>query len=418
MEVLRERCAALDISKRDVKACVRAPDPHRTGKRRQEVRTFASMTNALLELKDWLTSERVSVVTMEATGDYWKPAYYLLEDGGFELMLVNARDAKGLPGRKTDVSDSAWLCQLTECGLLRPSLVPPEPIRRLRDLTRYRTTTVRERNREAQRLEKVLEDACVKLSAVATDILGVSGRAMLQALIDGERDPQVLADLAKQKLRLKHDALVEALTGRFNDHHAFLCAIILRRIDELSAVIDEVTARIDTELTPFADSVGHLVTVPGIDRKGAAVIIAETGGDMTRFRTAAHLASWAGVCPGSHESGGIKKPGGRRNGNKALGAALGNAAMGAARTKNTYLRERYYRLAARRGKQRAIVAIEHSLLTAIWHMLVNNLDYHELGPDHFTRREPAHVMRRITKQANALGLTVRFDPIHQTSAAT
>lgn len=206
----------------------------------------------------------------------------------------------------------------------------------------------------------------MKLSAVATDILGVSGRAMMQALIDGERDPHVLADLAKQKLRLKHDALVEALTGRFNDHHAFLCAIILRRIDELSAVIEEVTARIDTELAPFADTVQHLVTIPGIDRKGAAVIIAETGGDMTRFRTAAHLASWAGVCPGSHESGGIKKPGGLRNGNKALGAALGNAAMGAARTKNSYLRERYYRLAARRGKQRGIVAIEHSLLTAIW----------------------------------------------------
>ena len=417
MEVLRERCAALDISKRDVKACVRVPYPRRKGARAQEVRTFASMTNTLLQLREWLVSEQVSVVTMEATGDYWKPVYYLLEDAGFELMLVNARDAKGLPGRKTNVSDSAWLCQLTECGLLRPSLVPPEPIRRLRDLTRYRTTTTRERNREAQRLEKVLEDACVKLSVVATDILGVSGRAMLAALIDGERDPEVLADLAKQRLRLKHDALVQALTGRFNEHHAFLCGIILRRIDELTAVIQEVTVRIDAELAPFADAVEHLITVPGIDRKGAAVIIAETGGDMSRFRTAAHLASWAGVCPGSHESGGIRKSGTRRHGNKALGAALGNAAMGAARTKNSYLRERYYRLAARRGKQRAIVAIEHSLLTAIWHMLVNNVDYQGLGPDHFTRREPAHIMRRITKQANALGFTVRFDPLPQTAPA-
>jgi transposase len=255
----------------------------------------------------------------------------------------------------------------------------------------------------------------VKLSVVATDILGVSGRAMA-ALIDGERDPEILADLAKQKLRLKHDALVEALTGRFNENHAFLCGIILRRIDELTAVIEEVTSRIDTELAPFADAVEHLVTVPGIDRKGAAVIIAEAGGDMGRFRTAAHLASWAGVCPGSHESDGIRKSGTRRNGNRALGAALGNAAMGAARTKNSYLRERYYRLAARRGKQRAIVAIEHSLLTAIWHMLVNNVDYHELGPDHFTRREPAHVMRRITTQANALGYTIRFDPVPETAA--
>jgi len=206
--------------------------------------------------------------------------------------------------------------------------------------------------------------------------------------------------------------------GRFNDHHAFLCGIILRRIDELTAVIEEVTSRIDAELVPFDDAVEHLVTVPGIDRKGAAVIIAETGGDMSRFRTAAHLASWAGVCPGSHESGGVRKSGTRRNGNKALGAALGTAAMGAARTKNSYLRERYYRLAARRGKQRAIVAIEHSLLTAIWHMLVNNIDYHELGPDHFTRREPAHVMRRITKQANALGFTVRFEPLPETAGAS
>lgn len=258
----------------------------------------------------------------------------------------------------------------------------------------------------------------MKLSVVATDILGVSARAMMQALIEGERDPEILAELAKQKLRLKHDALVEALTGRFNDHHAFLAGVILRRIDELSAVIDEVTSRIDTELAPFADAVKHLVTVPGIDRKGAAVIIAETGGDMGRFRSAARLASWAGVFPGSHESGGVRKSGTRRSGNKALGAALGTAAMGAARTKNSYLRERYYRLAARRGKLRAIVAIEHSLLTAIWHMLKNNVDYHELGPDHFTRREPAHVMRRITKQANSLGFTVRFDPIPQTAAIT
>ena len=411
MDVLVEPCAALDISKRDVKACVRVPNPNRKGTRSQQIRTFESMTNALLQLREWLISERVTVVTMEATGDYWKPVYYLLEGAGFELKLVNARHAKGLPGRKTDVSDSAWLCQLTECGLLRSSLVPPEPIRRLRDLTRYRTNTTRERNREAQRLEKVLEDACVKLSVVATDILGVSGRAMMAALIGGEHDPEALADLAKQKLRLKHDALVEALTGRFNDHHAFLCTIILRRIDELTAIIEEVTARINTELIPFKSAVDHLVTIPGIDSKGAAVIIAETGGDIGRFPSAGHLASWAGVCPGSHESGGVRKSGTRRDGNKALGAALGNAAMGAARTKSSYLRDRYYRIAARRGKQRAIVAVEHSILTAIWHMLTNNIDYHELGPDHFTKRKPEQLMRRITKQANALGFTVRFDPI-------
>src|SRR6478735_3950224 len=266
VEVLHERCAALDISKRDVKACVRVPNPRRRGARTQQVKTFASMTKALLALRDWLLAERVSVVSMGATGDYWKPVYYLLEGAGFELMLVNARDAKGLPGRKSGVSDSIWLCQLTECGLLRASLVPPAPIRRLRDLTRYRTVTIRERSREAQRLEKVLEDACVKLSMVATDILGVSGRAMLAALIGDERDPEALAGLAKASLRNKHDALVE-LTGRFDDHHAFLCRIILRRIDELSAVVEEVTGRIDTELAPFHDAVEHLVTIPGVDAR-------------------------------------------------------------------------------------------------------------------------------------------------------
>src|SRR6478735_4047089 len=413
VEVLHERCAALDISKRDVKACVRVPNPRRRGARTQQVKTFASMTKALLALRDWLLAERVSVVSMEATGDYWKPVYYLLEGAGFELMLVNARDAKGLPGRKSDVSGSIWLCQLTECGLLRASLVPPEPIRHLRDLTRYRTVTIHERSREAQRLEKVLEAACVKLSVVATDILGVSGRAMLAALIGGERDPEALAGLAKASLRNKHGALVESLTGRFDEHHAFLCRIILRRIDELTAVVDEVTSRIDIELVPFQDAMSHLVTIPGVDRKAAAVIIAETGADMSRFPSAGHLASWAGVCPGSHESGGIRKSGKTRNGCKPLGGALGTAALSAARTKNSYLCARYRRIVAHRGKQRAIVAVEHSILTAVWHMLSNNIDYHDLGPDHFTRRDPDRVLRRITQQANTLGYTVRFDPIPQ-----
>ena len=251
----------------------------------------------------------------------------------------------------------------------------------------------------------------MKLSVVASDILGVSGRAMLAALIEGERDPEALAGLAKASLRNKHDALVESLTGRFDDHHAFLCQIILRRIDELTAVVEEVTGRIDTELAPFHDAIEHLVTIPGVDRKAAAVIIAETGADMSRFPSAGHLASWAGVCPGSHESGGIRKSGKTRDGNKPLGGALGTAALSAARTKNSYLSARYRRIVAHRGKQRAIVAVEHSILTAVWHMLINNIDYHDLGPDHFTRRDPDRVLRRITQQANTLGYTVRFDPI-------
>jgi transposase len=294
-------------------------------------------------------------------------------------------------------------------------MVPPEPIRRLRDLTRYRTATIRERSREAQRLEKVLEDACVKLSVVACDILGVSGRAMLAALIEGERNPETLAALAKASLRNKHNALVESLTGRFDEHHAFLCQMILRRIAELDAVIGEVTRRIDTELAPFHDAVAHLVTIPGVDRKAAAVIIAETGADMARFPTAGHLASWAGVCPGSHESGGIRKSGKTRQGNASLGGALGTAALSAARNKNGYLSARYQRIVAHRGKQRAIVAVEHSILTAVWHMLTNNIDYHDLGADHLTRRDPERVLRRITQQANTLGYTVRFDPIPQTA---
>lgn len=258
----------------------------------------------------------------------------------------------------------------------------------------------------------------MKISVVATDILGVSGRAMLAALIDGERDPEILAELAKARLRLKHDALIEALTGRFDEHHAFLCQIILRRIDELTAVIAEVTGRIDTELAPFHDALEHLVTIPGVDRKAAAVIIAETGADMSRFPSAGHLASWAGVCPGSHESGGIRKSGKTRQGNKALGGALGLAALSASRSKDSYLSARYRRIVSHRGKQRAIVAVEHSILTAVWFMLTNNIDYHDLGADHFTQRDPERVLRRITKQANTLGYTVRFDPFPETAASS
>ena len=253
MELLHERCAALDIGKKDLKACVRTPGPKGKRSRSQEIRTFATTTNALLQLRDWLIAERVSLVVLEATGDYWRAPFYLLEDD-LNVMLVNAAHAKGLPGRKTDVCDAAWLCQLGECGLLRASFVPPEPIRQLRDLTRYRTTLTAERSREAQRLEKELEDAGIKLSSVATDILGVSGRAMLAALIDGERDPQALAELAKARMRRKIPQLVEALIGNFGEHHAFLCRLHLQRIDQLSAAIEELSARIEQQMRPLPDS--------------------------------------------------------------------------------------------------------------------------------------------------------------------
>ncbi|MFE4626507.1 IS110 family RNA-guided transposase [Streptomyces mirabilis] len=411
MDVLHQRCAALDIGKKDLKACVRTPSPSGRRSRRQEIRTFATTTNTLLELRDWLVAEQVTLVVMEATSDYWRGAFYLLEDC-LNVILVNAAHAKGLPGRKTDVADAAWLCQLGECGLLKASFVPPEPIRHLRDLTRYRSTLAAELGREAQRLEKELEDAGIKLSTVATDILGVSGRAMLTALIDGERDALVLAQMAKARMRPKIPALVEALTGNFGEHHAFLCRLHLERIDQLKAAIAGLSARIEEEMHPFARQLELLETIPGVGRATAEIIVAETGADMDRFRTAGHLASWAGVCPGHHESAGKHKSGSRRHGNRWLGAALGTAAMAASRTRETtYLGARYHRLVPRLGKKKALVAIEHSILTAVWHMLTDGVSYQDLGGDYFTRLDPERAMRRLTRQANALGFTIRFNPI-------
>jgi transposase len=276
VELLHERCAGLDIGKKDLKACVRTPNPGGRRSRRQEIRTFATTTNALLELRDWLAAEKVTLVVLEATGDYWRGAFYLLEDC-LNVILVNAAHAKGLPGRKTDVSDAAWLCQMGECGLLRASFVPPEPIRQLRDLTRYRATLAAERTREASRLEKELEDAGIKLSSVATDILGVSGRAMLTALIEGERDVHVLAEMAKARMRPKIPQLVQALTGNFAEHHAFLCRLHLERIDQLSAAILELSVRIEDQMRPFARQLEQLATIPGVGQATAEVIIAETG---------------------------------------------------------------------------------------------------------------------------------------------
>ena len=329
----------------------------------------------------------------------WRGAFYLLEDD-LNVILVNAAHAKGLPGRKTDVCDASWLCQLGECGLLRASFVPPESIRQLRDLTRYRTTLTAERTREAQRLEKELEDAGIKLSSVATDILGVSGRAMLAALIAGEDDAVALAELAKGRMRPKIPQLVQALTGNFGAHHAFLCRLHLERIDQLSATIGELSARIEEQMRPFSHKLDQLQTIPGVARAVAEVIVAETGGDMSRFPSPGHLASWAGVCPGHHESAGKRKSGKTRHGDRWLCGALGTAAMAAARTRDTtYLGARYRRLVPRLGKKKAIVAVEHSILTAAWHMLTDDVDYHDLGGDYFARLDPERAMRRIVRQA-------------------
>jgi transposase len=409
MDVVHPRCAGLDISKNDAKVCVRVAGSGRA-RATQTVTTWGATTNRILALREHLIEQRVSCVVMEATGDYWKPFYYLLEDlEGVAVMLVNARDAKNLPGRKTDVSDAAWLAQLGAHGLLRASFVPPEPIRELRDLTRTRTAITRERSREVQRLEKLLEDAGIKLSSVATDIVGVSGRAMLEALIAGQRDPVALADLAKLRLRNKTPQLVEALHGRFREHHAFLARTHLDLIDQHTEAITKLTARIEVVIEPFRGFREVICSIPGIGTVSADVITAETGADMTRFPTAGHLASWAGVCPGHHESAGRTKSTKTRPGNPYLKAVLGTAAMNAARNKDTYLSARYRRIATRTGKAKAIVAVQHTILIAIWNMAQTGALYDDPGADYYTRIRPDRTKNRAIHQLEAMGYTVTLD---------
>ncbi|WP_007517014.1 IS110 family transposase [Pseudofrankia saprophytica] len=410
-DVVHERCAGIDISKGDVKVCVRLPGAGR--RRKSEVRTFSTMTRDLLVMRDWLLAERVTVVGMEATGSYWKPVFYLLEHD-LECWLLNARHMKSVPGRKTDVLDSEWICRLVEHGLVRPSFVPPEPIRQLRDLTRYRTEIVRERTREAQRLEKLLEDAGVKLSLVVSDLLGVSARAMLEALIAGERDGQVLAELALGSMRRKRTILADALSGNFNEHHAFIARTMLDRIDACRATEARLDAQIDEQVRPFRRQLDLIETVPGASRRTAQVILAEIGADPARFPSAAALASWAGMCPGNNQSGATARNGPTRHGDPWLKAALGQVAVSAGRTKGTYLAARYRRIAARRGKKRALVAVGHSVLISVWHMLTTDLPYQDLGPDHFINRlddrGKARTARRLVDQLGQLGYHVTLQP--------
>lgn len=409
MEVVHPRCAGIDISKRDAKVCIRIQGGN--GRRTSStVTTWGSMTNQILALRDHLAAQQVTVVIMESTSDYWRPFYYLLE-ADFEVLLVNAREVKNVPGRKSDVSDAAWLADLGAHGLLRASFVPPEPIRQLRDLTRTRTTVVRTRAKEIQRLEKLLEDAGIKLSSVASDISGVSGRAMLEALIAGQDDPGQLAELAKRRLRAKIPALTQALTGRFTDHHAFLARVHLDLIDQHAHAIDELTARIEAVIEPFRGARDLIVTIPGISVLVADVIIAETGADMSRFPTAGHLASWAGTCPGSNASAGRVKSTKTRPGNPYLKGALGIAAMSAAKTKNTYLAAKYRRIASRRGPIKAIVAVEHAMLIAIWNMLTNGVFYEDLGGDFYHRRNPDKTRQRALDQLQQMGYAVTLTPL-------
>lgn len=414
MEVVHARCAGMDVSKRDAKVCIRVAGTGR-GKAVETVRRWSSTTNAVLALREELIAAQVTLVVMEATSDYWKPFYYLLEDAGFEVMLVNARHVKNLPGRKSDVSDAVWLAQLGAHGLVRGSFVPPEPVRELRDLTRARALMTRERTREIQRLEKLLEDAGIKLSSVATDITGVSSRLMLEELIAGQRDPVVLADLAKRRLRVKIPALVQALTGRFNDHHAFLARMHLDVIDQRTRQIADLNARIEVVMEPFQAFADLIQTIPGIAQHTAEVIVAETGADMSVFATADQLVSWAGTCPGSNESAGRVKSTRTRPGNRYLKAALGTAALSIANSKGTYLSVKYRRLVARRGKLRAIVAIEHALLTTIWTMGHTGAHYEDPGADYYTRFNPERSRRHAIDQLRRLGYDVTLTPLAATA---
>jgi transposase len=408
MDLLYERCAGLDIGKDEVVACVRVPDG--SGGRRQEIRTYATFTGRLRALADWLAAEGVTHVVMEATGQYWKPCWYVLEERRFELMLVNARHVRILPGRKTDVGDAAWLAELLEHGLLRGSFVPPAAIRELRDLTRYRKRLVQAHASEQQRIEKTLEDAGIRLGSVASRVLGVSGRAMLRALLAGERDPVVLADLARARLRAKAPLLREAMVGRFSAHHALLVRLALDHLEGLEASIAELDAAVDGLMDPFSAARDRLDTIPGVGRRAAETIIAEIGVDMSVFPTAAHLASWAGLCPGNDVTGGKRRSGRTRKGDVWLADMLTECAWAAARTRDTYLSAQFWRLARRIGKKRAAIAVAHSILVIAWHLLTEGRDYEDLGADWLTRHDTDRTRRRAVAQLQALGYRVTLEP--------
>ena len=409
MDVIIDCCAGLDVHKASLTACVRSPGGGRS-RRAQEVRVFSTVDAGLQELRVWLAERAVTHVVMEATGVYWKPIWYVLE-GHFELLLVNATHVKKVPGRKTDVKDAEWLAQLLECGLLRGSFVPPRPIRELRDLTRYRKRLIEERAREVQRVHKVLEDAGIKLSSVATDALGVSGRAMIEALIAGVRDPEVLAEMAKAKLRHKIPELRRALVGHFRAHHAALLTEALARLDGLSDAICRLDDQVDAAMAPFADQRDRLISIPGVAKRAAEVIIAEIGVDMSCFPTSAHLASWAGMCPGNNESAGKRFSGRTRRADPWLKGLLTECGWAASRTK-TYLGAQWRQIARRRGKERANIAVGHSILVIAWHLLSTpDATFEDLGADYFTRQlDPAAEQRRLVRRLQNLGLRVTIEP--------
>lgn len=404
MDLMYARCAGLDVHKATVVACVRMPGP-RPDARHAETTTFATTLRGLEALAAWLTAHGVTHVAMESTGVYWRPVFAVLE-GTVQVQLVNARHVKMLPGRKTDVRDCEWLAQLLECGLLRGSFIPPAAVRDLRDLTRLRKALIRERGHHVNRIAKTLELANIKLGSVVTDIMGKTGRAILQALSAGLDDPEQLAACAQGSIRKKQTALREAVEGRLTPHYAFLLEQHLALIDTLDAHITTLDARIEAAMAPFAEAAALMQTMPGVATRAAEAILAETGMDMSPFPTAAHFASWARLCPGNHESAGKRRPTTTGKGATWLRATLQEAAWAAVRTKKSYYRALYYRLKARGGPKKAIVAVQHAMLVALWHMLKRRVPHQDLGADYFAQRNTERTLRHHVRRLEQLGYQV------------
>lgn len=406
MQILYSCCCGLDVHKKQIVACLMFTDS--AGKRQKEIRSFGTMTADILSFSDWLASAGCTHLAMESTGVYWKPIYNLLE-GLFEILVVNAQHIKILPGRKTDVRDAEWIADLLQHGLLRPSFIPSPNQRELRDLTRHRSTLVAERARIVNRLQKVLEDTNIKLASVAKDITGISARKMLQALLDGERDPTVLAELARGRMRSKRKLLEQALCGRMREHHVFLIAEHLDHLDYLDESIARFTTEINERLMNEVQEIELLDTIPGISARTAEILLAEIGTDMTRFPSAKHLSSWAGMCPGNNESAGKRKTGKTRKGSRWLRQVLTEAAHGAAATKQTYLGALYRRLAPRRGTRKALVAVGHAILVIVYHVLKRGEPYQDLGANYFDERDQQNVQRRLVRRLEQLGYKVNLE---------
>ncbi len=407
MDVIYPHCCGLDVHKRTVVACLLTPDP-RGKRRRKELRTFGTMTDDLLALADWLTQAGCTHVAMEATGAYWKPIYNILE-GQFELLVVNAYHVKAVPGRKTDVRDAEWIADLLQHGLLRGGFVPARPQRELRELTRYRTSLVRERVSEVNRLQKTLEGANLKLASVATDVVGATGRAILEQLVAGAADPHALAQLAKGSLKQKRSELERALTAQVGAHQRLMIREHLAHLAYLDDAVARLNQEIAERLRPFDDTLERLQTIPGVGRRGAETVLAEVGTDLAPFPTHRHLASWAGLCPGNHESAGKQRTGRTRKGNPWLRSALVEAAWAASRTKHTYLSAQYHRLAARRGGKRAALAVAHTILVTAYYMMQRGRPYADLGGNYFDERDRRHVERRLVRRLERLGYAVTLE---------